>query len=115
MLLVAGNLVYDWIAGPVEELAWDRTTWPGTFAAGLGGNGGTTAYAAARLGTRVRLVSACGADLHGAICKERLASVGVEGAITCRPGKWANTDSMLCECWEETRGPAPLGPRLWCL
>ena len=79
MLLVAGNLVYDWIAGPVAELAWDRTTWPEEFAAGLGGNGGTTASAAARLGTRVRLVPVCGEDIHGSICKDRLASAGVEG------------------------------------
>ncbi|MBI2686950.1 MAG: carbohydrate kinase family protein [Acidobacteria bacterium] len=81
MLLVAGNLVYDWIAGPVEELAWERTIWPETFAAGLGGNGGTTAYAAARLGTRVRLVTACGDDAHGRICRERLASVGVDAVF----------------------------------
>lgn len=80
MLLVAGNLVYDWIAGPVAALDWDQTVWPAHFAAGLGGNGGATAYAAARLGTRVRLVSACGDDLHGTICKDRLASVGVDGA-----------------------------------
>jgi aspartate carbamoyltransferase catalytic subunit len=48
--------VYDWIAGPVSELAWDQTAWPEAFATGLGGNGGTTAFAAARLGARVRLV-----------------------------------------------------------
>lgn len=81
MLLVAGNLVYDWIAGPVEELAWDQTTWPAEFAAGLGGNGGTTAYAAARLGVPVRLVTACGEDAHGRICRERLESVGVEASF----------------------------------
>jgi sugar/nucleoside kinase (ribokinase family) len=79
MLLVVGNLVYDWIAGPVEELRWEQTTWPAAFAAGLGGNGGTTAYAAARLGVRVRLVTACGEDAHGAICRQRLAEAGVEG------------------------------------
>jgi len=79
MLLVAGNLVYDWIAGPVAELAWDQTIWPEAFAAGLGGNGGTTAYAAARLGVPVRLVTACGDDLPGEACKRRLASVGVDG------------------------------------
>lgn len=78
MLLVAGNLVYDWIAGPVTELAWDQTVWPPHFATGLGGNGGTTAYAAARLGARVRLVTGCGDDAHGAICLARLASAGVE-------------------------------------
>lgn len=81
MLLVAGNLVYDWIAGPVEELHWDQTVWPADFATGLGGNGGTTAYAAARLGTRVRLITGCGEDAHGAICRERLESVGVETAL----------------------------------
>jgi sugar/nucleoside kinase (ribokinase family) len=81
MLLVAGNLAYDWIAGPVEELGWDQTTWPAAFATGLGGNGGTTAYAAARLGARVRLVTACGEDAHGSICRERLASVGVDGVF----------------------------------
>ena len=79
MLLVAGNLVYDWIAGPVEALDWDRTTWPPEFAAGLGGNGATTAFTAARLGTPVRLVTACGDDAHGAICRHRLASAGVDG------------------------------------
>lgn len=84
MLLVAGNLVYDWIAGPVEELAWEQTTWPATFATGLGGNGGTTAYAAARLGARVRLVTACGDDAHGAICRGRLSLAGVE--TVCLPG-----------------------------
>jgi ribokinase len=79
MLLVAGNLAYDWIAGPVAELSWDQTVWPADFATGLGGNGGTTAYAAAKLGVRVRLVTGCGDDVHGSICKERLASVGVDG------------------------------------
>ncbi|MBL8239286.1 MAG: carbohydrate kinase family protein [Bryobacterales bacterium] len=78
MLLVAGNLVYDWIAGPVSELAWEQTTWPESFATGIGGNGATTAYAAARLGAPVRLVTARGDDAHGAICDERLASAGVE-------------------------------------
>jgi len=78
MLLVAGNLVYDCIAGPVEELAWDQTTWPAAFAAGLGGNGGTTAYTAARMGVPVRLVTAAGADDHGATLRRTLESAGVE-------------------------------------
>jgi ribokinase len=81
MLLVAGNLVYDWIAGPVAELTWDQTVWPETFAAGIGGNGATTAYAAARLGAPVRLVSACADDPHGAICAARLASAGVDSVF----------------------------------
>lgn len=79
MLLVAGNLVYDWIAGPVEELAWEQTVWPAEFAAGVGGNGGTTAYAAALLGAGVRLVTACGDDADGELLRGRLAEAGVEG------------------------------------
>ncbi|HEU0120600.1 MAG TPA: carbohydrate kinase family protein [Bryobacteraceae bacterium] len=78
MLLVAGNLVYDWVAGPVTELAWDQTTWPAEFSAGLGGNGGTTAYAAARQGARVRLVTGRGEDEHGLILDRRLREAGVE-------------------------------------
>lgn len=78
MLLVVGNLVYDWIAGPVEELAWEQTTWPAEFSAGLGGNGGTTAYAAARQGARVRLVTGRGEDEHGEILDRRLRGACVD-------------------------------------
>lgn len=78
MLLVVGNLVYDWIAGPVEQLNWDQTVWPPHFAAGLGGNGGTTSFAAAREGARVRLVSAVGDDTHGVICRQTLITAGVD-------------------------------------
>lgn len=78
MLLVVGNLVYDWIAGPVTDLCWDQTAWPEAFAAGLGGNGGTTAYAAARQGARVRLVTGRGDDEHGAILDRRLRDAGVD-------------------------------------
>jgi ribokinase len=84
MLLVAGNLVYDWIAGPVVELAWDQTTWPPHFAAGIGGNGASTAFAAAREGASVRLVTACGNDGHGQACVDRLGGAGVD--VVCLPG-----------------------------
>jgi sugar/nucleoside kinase (ribokinase family) len=78
VLLIAGNLVYDWIAGPVESLRWDATQWPAHFSAGLGGNGATTAYAAAYLGAAVRVVTARGKDAHGEICARRLESAGVD-------------------------------------
>jgi len=98
MLLVAGNLVYDWIAGPIEELSWDQTVWPEEFAAGLGGNGGTTAYAAARMGASVRLVSGCGDDAHGRLCRERLASAGVDfAALPELTGETAMTTGLFRE------------------
>ena len=84
MMLVAGNLVYDWIAGPVAELAWDQTTWPAHFAAGIGGNGASTAFAAAREGACVRLITAFGADGHGRACVDRLVAAGVE--VVSLPG-----------------------------
>jgi len=84
VLLVAGNLVYDWIGGPVEGLTFDTTVWPSHFGAGLGGNGAVTAYAAAYLGAAVRLVTAYGADGHGELCRKRLESAGVE-CVTPEP------------------------------
>ena len=78
MLLIAGNLVYDWIGGPVESLVWDTKLWPEHFSAGLGGNGATTAYAAAYLGAAVRLITACGGDSHGDACRRMLERAGVE-------------------------------------
>lgn len=77
-LLVAGNLVFDILAGPVEELIWDGTVWPQNFAEGLGGNGAVTATAAAMLGAEVHLVTAVGDDSHGAACRTRLHQAGVQ-------------------------------------
>lgn len=76
MLLVAGNLVYDMIAGPVEDLSWDTTVWPAEFAEDLGGNGAVTAFSAFHLGfPRVRLITACGSDAAGGFCRNRLSGV----------------------------------------
>lgn len=74
-VLVAGNVVWDTLVGPIEELRWGRSTWVETFAPGLGGNGGSTAYALGRLGGRVTLASAVGEDEAG-----RQALAVLEGA-----------------------------------
>ncbi len=81
-VLVLGSLVWDSLAGPVEHLEWDTTRWVDGMAAGLGGNGGTTAYTFGRLtqGTphRVVLLSARGDDAPGRLLEERLLEAGVD-------------------------------------
>lgn len=96
MLLIAGNLVYDWIAGPVEELSWDQTNWTREFADGLGGNGATTAFAAARAGASVRLITGCAEDPPGLACRQMLSDAGVDGVyLPGLPGGTALTMGLF--------------------
>ncbi len=41
-----------------------------------------------------------------------MASAGLAGATTFRPGVPANQPSKLCECWAVSWLPAPLGVRM---
>jgi ribokinase len=81
-LLVLGSLVWDALAGPVEGLEWETTRWVESLTAGLGGNGGTTAYTFARLthgtGHGVALVCARGDDAAGEWLEQRLGEAGVD-------------------------------------
>lgn len=81
-LLVLGSLVWDTLAGPVEGLEWDTTRWVEAMTAGLGGNGGTTAYAFGKLRTgtphQVALLSVRGQDAPGQWLEERLKEAEVD-------------------------------------
>jgi sugar/nucleoside kinase (ribokinase family) len=95
-LLVLGSLVWDTLAGPVDGLEWETTRWVEALTAGLGGNGGTTAYAFGRLtqGTLhgVALLSACGEDAAGGWLTAKLREAGVEcDFVQRRPGATAAT------------------------
>jgi ribokinase len=80
--LVLGSLVWDALAGPVEGLEWETTRWVESLTAGLGGNGGTTAYTFARLtrgtGHGVALLSARGDDAAGEWLEKGLREAGVD-------------------------------------
>jgi sugar/nucleoside kinase (ribokinase family) len=76
-LLIAGNLVFDILAGPIGELVLDGTVWPEHVAEGLGGNGAVTAFAAAMQGVQTQLLTAVGDDTYGRLCRARLSQAGV--------------------------------------
>jgi sugar/nucleoside kinase (ribokinase family) len=77
-VICCGNSVMDILVRPVDRIAWNTTTWVENVEQHMGGNGANTAYAAARLGAPVRLLSALGRDGFGDQLMARLASVGID-------------------------------------
>ena len=77
-VLVAGNLVLDLLAWPVEKILWDGTVWVEKFARSVGGNGANTSYTLARMGVDVALVGAVGRDAEGEELLGILRGVGVD-------------------------------------
>lgn len=99
-VLILGSLVWDTVAGPVEGLEWETTRWVDTLTAGLGGNGGSTAFTFGRLtaGTphRVALLSVRGDDAPGRWLEERLRSAGVDCEfVQTLPGPTAATVGLF--------------------
>ena len=81
-VVVAGNLVLDHLAWPVEKIRWDGTVWVERFTRALGGNGASTSYTLAHFGLPVALRGAVGKDEDGDELVARLGAVGVDtGAI----------------------------------
>ncbi len=80
-VLCSGNIVYDTLVKPVDELNWGRGT---TFVESIeyhpGGNGANTSRALAILGVPVRLTGAVGADEQGRFILEVLRKAGVDMA-----------------------------------
>ena len=79
-VLVAGNLVLDMLAWPVEKIRWDGTVWVEKFARSVGGNGANTSYTLARMGVEVALAGAVGSDAEGEELLAILSGVGVDVA-----------------------------------
>lgn len=76
-MIVAGNLVWDIVARPVEIVEYGVTTWVDSIAQHLGGNGSNTSYTLAMLGVPVRLRGAVGTDDFGDKVLAKLRSAGV--------------------------------------
>lgn len=76
-VLVAGNLVLDILAWPVDHLVWDGTIWVEQLRRSVGGNGANTAYTMAYLGLSVDLYGAIGQDAEGQELLQLLRSTGV--------------------------------------
>ncbi|MBV9404903.1 MAG: carbohydrate kinase family protein [Acidobacteriaceae bacterium] len=78
-VLCCGNIVYDTLVRPVEELHWGRgTTFVESIEYRAGGNGASTSRALAILGVPVRLLSVVGADEQGRFILDKLQRAGVD-------------------------------------
>ena len=80
-VLCCGNAVLDILVRPVAEPGWNKTTWVDCIEQGLGGNGGNTSFALARLGVPTRLLSAVGEDAFGDRVLSILSAEALERAL----------------------------------
>jgi sugar/nucleoside kinase (ribokinase family) len=77
-VLCCGNLTQDILAYPVDNVAFEKTSWVERIETSPGGNGSNTAYALALLGTKVRLAGAVGCDEFGDRIAAVLQAAGVD-------------------------------------
>ncbi len=94
-VLCCGNLVFDVLVRPVENVAWGASMWVDSIEQALGGNGANTSYALARLGSRVRLVGTVGDDDAGSQLVAKLAAAGVDLSRLSRSGLRTPTTVVL--------------------
>jgi len=85
-VLCAGNIVYDTVVRPVDELRWDQSTWVDSIEIHLGGNGAITSWTLGKLGVPVRLLSAIGKDSFGDQVLGLLGEVHVDTSGVVRMG-----------------------------
>ncbi|MCU1329711.1 MAG: Sugar kinase, ribokinase family [Bryobacterales bacterium] len=76
-VVVCGNVVFDILARPVEEVRWGATTVIEQVEQQLGGNGGTTSCTIATLGVPVSLITLAGRDASAETVFARLSAAGV--------------------------------------
>src|ERR1019366_2490179 len=64
---VCGNVVFDVLVRPVEQLRWAATTLVETVSQQLGGNAGSTSYTLGKLGIPTFVVTLTGRDAAAAV------------------------------------------------
>ena len=77
-VLCSGNLVYDTLVSPVDDLYWGATTVVDSIECHPGGNGSSTSQALAILGVPVRLLGAVGNDDQGRFILDSLERARVD-------------------------------------
>ena len=77
-VVVCGNVVFDILARPVEEVRWEATTVIESVSQQLGGNAGSTSCTLGTLGIPVTIVTLAGRDAAAEAVMQRLRSAGVE-------------------------------------
>jgi sugar/nucleoside kinase (ribokinase family) len=81
---VCGNVVFDVLVRPVEQLRWAATTLVETVSQQLGGNAGTTSYTLGKLGIPTFVVTLLGRDEAADAVLARLHSAGVDTSRVMR-------------------------------
>jgi sugar/nucleoside kinase (ribokinase family) len=76
-VVVCGNVVFDILARPVDEIRWAATTVIEQVEQQLGGNAGTTSCTIGTLGVPVSLITLAGRDASAEAVFARLVSAGV--------------------------------------
>ncbi len=93
-VLCCGNISLDIPVWPVDRFQWGTTLWVEKIEETVGGNGGSTAYSLAKLGTPVRLLGVVGRDANGDKILGRLAATGVDVSRVGRSD--LPTNSSIC-------------------
>jgi sugar/nucleoside kinase (ribokinase family) len=83
-VLCTGNIVFDMLVHPVDQLRWGATTWVETIGQSMGGNGANTSYTLACLGVPVRLIAVVGEDTFGEELLSGLRAAGVDTSSVTR-------------------------------
>jgi sugar/nucleoside kinase (ribokinase family) len=83
-ILCAGNLVFDTLVRPVDELPFGKSVWVDSIVQHLGGNGANTSYTLAKLGVPVRLMGVTGNDGLGDRVIAILRDAGVDLSLVER-------------------------------
>ncbi|MDQ1470049.1 MAG: hypothetical protein QOJ99_1529 [Bryobacterales bacterium] len=83
-IVVCGNIVFDILARPVEEVRWEATTLVENVEQQLGGNAGSTSYTLGKLGIPVTVVTLVGRDASAEVILGRLQSAGVDLSLVQR-------------------------------
>jgi sugar/nucleoside kinase (ribokinase family) len=95
-VLCAGNIVFDMLVHPVDQLRWGATTWVETIGQSMGGNGANTSYTLACLGIPVRLRAVVGDDTFGEELLSGLRAAGVDThAVERRHGATPTTIALV--------------------
>src|SRR4051794_12214585 len=93
-VLCCGNISFDIPVWPVDRFQWGTTLWVDKIEETVGGNGGSTAYSLAKLGTPVKLFGVVGRDAHGDAILDRLQETGVD--VSCVGRSDLPTNSSIC-------------------
>lgn len=95
-VICSGNIVFDTLVRPVDDLHWGGTTFVDAIEWHAGGNGGNTARALSILGVPVRLLGAVGDDDAARFVLDCLERAGVStGRIERVEGATSSTVGLI--------------------